>query len=117
MIDEIKKLRNESLIAFVDRVVTLSASALTLTVAFRNALSIDVTHQHETLPWAWMFLAIATVVGTLVRLLLFNFYCEWAAAVSKGHAFTSDGWLMPASVWLTTFAFVIGIGLLTSCVF
>ena len=64
-----------------------------------------------------MFLTIATVVGTLVRLLLFNFYCEWAMANSKGLDFKADGWLMPAAVWTTTFSFVFGVGLLTSCVF
>ena len=109
MLEEVKKLRNESLITAIDRVVTLSASALAITVTFKSTLAIDGDINRLILIASWAGFAVAVLFGTLCRFLLFRFYSEWALSFHLKRDFKAPPFWMPFCTAVAVIGFVDGI--------
>ncbi len=116
-IEKIEKhveLRNEGLMGFVDKVVTLCAGSLTLTITFRDSITTGITDHKFLLVIAWIGFSIAVLFGTMLHLAKFIVHSKLAAAFHRGErtALVNAGWFFPVFFIVMTLGFIIGIATL-----
>ena len=108
--------RNEAILTFVDKVVALSAGALTITITFKKQVFEGglVIHK-EFIPIAWIAFAGALIFGAVLHLLAAQVYAKIAKNIwNDVEAFENAGVLFPLLLICMTLGFVGGFSMLTA---
>jgi hypothetical protein len=113
-LEECSSNRNKAFLAFADKIVTLSAASLTLTVTFRTAITNGGVNYKWLLITCWSGFAVAVVLGTFLHLLLALFYGKRARDITMNIAETDAGRLFPILFLCMTIGFIVGVSTLTA---
>lgn len=106
--------RNKAFLAFADKIVALSAASLTLMVTFRTSITNNAANYKWLLITCWCGFAVAVVFGTLLHLLLAQFYGKRARDIIRNVDETDAGRLFPVLFVCMTIGFIVGFSTLTA---